>query len=228
MITIDQLVQLGATRENAQKYTTPLNKAMKKYAINTPLRMAHFLAQLYHESGCLKYNEELASGEAYEGRKDLGNVLPGDGKKFKGRGLLQLTGRLNYINYGTSIGENIAETPEIVSNPQWAADSAAWFWAEYKKDSAGLSLNDFADNDLFLKITYKINGGFNGLADRLKYLKKTYALLNVHNAQERLQMHVNACERNLQTNPRINHFDKMLIKAVPDIDAVLKLRKIIT
>lgn len=226
-MTAEQLITLGATKNNAHKYITHINKAMQKYAINTPLRQAHFLAQVFHESGRLQYAEEIASGEAYEGRKDLGNIAPGDGKKFKGRGLIQLTGRLAYVNYGASIGENITETPEVVSTPHYACDSAGWFWSEYKKNNAGLSLNDYADNDLFLRITYMINGGFNGLADRLKYLKKTYQLLNVPNAQERLTMHVNVCERNLKTNPRVKHFDKMLIKAVPDIAAVLQLRKII-
>ena len=68
---------------------------MEKYQITTPLRRAAFLAQLAHESGELKYMEEIASGEAYEGRKELGNTAPGDGKRYKGRGPIQLTGRFN-------------------------------------------------------------------------------------------------------------------------------------
>lgn len=225
-MTVDQLVALGANKHNAHKYVAELNKTLQKYRINTPLRMAHFLAQVFHESGCLRYSEELASGEAYEGRKDLGNVLPGDGKLFKGRGLLQITGRLVYINYGASIGENIAETPEVVAEPHYACDSAGWYWSEYKKNKEGLSLNNFADEDLFLKITYMINGGFNGLQDRMKLLKKAYSLFNISNGGERLKKIVKECENNLQTNPRVRHYDKMLFKAVPDISVVFALNKI--
>ena len=226
-MTAEQLIQLGATDSNAHKYITHLNKATQKYGINTPLRLAHFLAQLFHESGCLRYSEEIASGEAYEWREDLGNRVPGDGKRFKGRGLIQVTGRINYVSYGAYLGENIQDEPEKLCSPQYAADSAAWYWSVFKKDSAGLTLNDFADNDLFLRITYFVNGGFNGLADRLKYLKKAYALFNVPNAEGRLKGFVDEAEANLTVELRTKRSQKMLHKEVPDISAVLKLRKVI-
>jgi putative chitinase len=85
----------SATEAKIQLYLAPLLAGMDGRAINTPLRQAHFLAQVGHESGGFIYNEELASGEAYNGRADLGNTHPGDGPRFKGRGLIQLTGRAN-------------------------------------------------------------------------------------------------------------------------------------
>lgn len=226
-MTAEQLIQLGASDDNAHKYITHLNKAMGKYAINTPLRMAHFLAQLFHESGCLHYSEEIADGKAYEGREDLGNKLPGDGKRFKGRGLIQITGRLAYVNYGMHLGINIQDTPELVGSPSYATDSAAWFWSIFKKDKAGKSLNDMADEDLFLRITYFVNGGFNGIEDRLKNLKRAYALFSIPDAEMKLKKIVDTTERNLSLNPRVNGMDKALFKAVPDLGAVNKLRKVI-
>ena len=85
-----------ATDANIDKFLPHLNDTMATFEIDTPMRQAHFLAQIAHESGSLRYVREIASGEAYEGRQDLGNVMPGDGPRFKGRGLIQLTGRTNY------------------------------------------------------------------------------------------------------------------------------------
>src|SRR6478736_7421705 len=85
-----------ASASALDRFCEPINSTLPKYLINTPTRIAAFLAQIAHESGQFRYVKELASGEAYEGRKDLGNTQPGDGKKFKGRGLIQITGRNNY------------------------------------------------------------------------------------------------------------------------------------
>src|SRR5512134_1807593 len=93
-------IMIEAVEAQLDRYFEPLAEAMPANDINTPLRIAHFLAQLGHESGDLRYSEELASGIAYEGRLDLGNTQPGDGMRFKGRGLIQLTGRANYTRYG--------------------------------------------------------------------------------------------------------------------------------
>lgn len=224
---VEQLIQLGATDANAHKYITHLNKAITRYGISAPIRMAHFLAQLFHESGCLRYSEEIASGEAYEGREDLGNKLPGDGKLFKGRGLIQITGRLTYVSYGAYLGENIQDTPQIVASPQYATDSAGWFWSRFKKDKSGKNLSDFADADNFLRITYFVNGGFNGVADRLKYLKKAYGIFGIQNPDQRLKVFADAAESNLSANPRVSGMDKALFKAVPDYNAVQELRKVI-
>lgn len=137
------------------------------HAIDTPLRQAHFLAQLAHESGCLRYAEEIASGEAYEGRADLGNTQPGDGKKFKGRGLIQLTGRANYVDYGMSINMDLTinENYKKLTQPEFAVDVSCWFWETRK-------LNSLADQDDILRITKRINGGTNGLDDRTRYLER--------------------------------------------------------
>ena len=136
-----------STKPNRDKYLPYLNKYWDVFQVNTKDRQAAFLAQVGHESGQLKYAEEVASGRAYEGRKDLGNVNPGDGMKFKGRGLIQVTGRANYKifnewlhknNYLT-INQSIIDNPEIVSlNPEIAVLSAFWYWDLHK-------LNNLAD-----------------------------------------------------------------------------------
>jgi putative chitinase len=106
---------------------------MLESGISTPLRMAHFLAQLAHESGELRYAEEIASGDAYEGRADLGNSEPGDGRRFKGRGLIQLTGRFNYEAYGKTRGKDYTvsnKTDLLANDPFIAVDVSCWYWLE--------------------------------------------------------------------------------------------------
>jgi putative chitinase len=111
----------------------------------------------------LRYSEEIASGKAYEGRKDLGNIYKGDGVRFKGRGLIQLTGRANYTTYKDFSGFDVVKQPELLCKPVGAIRSSMWFW--WKK-----GLNAFADKDDFATITRRINGGTNGWDDRKKYL----------------------------------------------------------
>lgn len=135
---------------------------MPEYCIDTLLRQAAFLAQIAHESGRFVYTEEIASGAAYEGRKDLGNTEPGDGKRFKGRGLIQLTGRSNYEKFSAHAGIDFVSNPEWLSEPEYAVQSACWFW-----DSRGL--NSLADKKEFNKITRIINGGYNGLQQRMAF-----------------------------------------------------------
>lgn len=144
-----------------------LNAAMKKYDINTKLRQAHFLAQVAHESADFRTTQEYATGAAYEGRKDLGNTEKGDGKKFKGRGLIQITGRANYKAYGLYINQDLTTgiNPQRLEKYPLAADSAGWFWTIYKK------LNHLADSDNVVAITHRINGGTNGIKDREQLLK---------------------------------------------------------
>lgn len=141
--------------------------------VNTPLRFAAFLANILHESGCLKWVRELASGEAYEGRKDLGNIQKGDGKLFKGRGLIQVTGRDNYMRlskawYGD---DTLIRNPDIIATPENAVRSAYWFWHEKK-------LNALADAPNFAKVVKVINGGTNGMEERLKYYKSAIKILS--------------------------------------------------
>lgn len=161
MITEQQLKACmpHAKDENVKKFLAPLNLTMEKYAINTTQRQAAFLAQLAHESGSLRYVEELASGEAYEGRKDLGNTQPGDGVRFKGRGLIQITGRANYEALGIALNYDFIKDPEGLEKPGAASLSAGWFWNK-------TNLNPLADLGDFKKITKRINGGYNGLKDR--------------------------------------------------------------
>ena len=129
----------------------------EKYEINTVGRQAHFIAQCAHESDHFKTTTEYASGAAYEGRKDLGNVNKGDGVRFKGRGLIQLTGRYNYASAG------YVDDPEAVARFPAAAEVSGWFWARNK-------LNQHADKDDVRAATKAINGGLNGLLDRTAYL----------------------------------------------------------
>lgn len=142
-------------------YAPLLTATMDEFEIDTPKRRAAFLAQVGHESGQLKYTEELASGADYEGRADLGNKEPGDGKRFKGRGLIQLTGRSNYLACGVAFGVDLLAHPESLAEPQLAARSAGWFWKSK-------NLNRFADNDRFGSLSKAINGGHNGLDDRIQ------------------------------------------------------------
>lgn len=142
---------------------------MRKYGINTPLRQAHFLAQVGHESGQLRYREELASGDAYDTRTDLGNTpaRDGDGRKYKGRGLIQLTGKANYIAYDKHLGLGgilVSSPGRVATDPVLCCDVAGWFWS-----SRGLNL--YADQDQLSAVTRRINGGLNGLADRERLLK---------------------------------------------------------
>lgn len=141
-------------------FINPLNAAMAEFEINTIKRVDAFLAQIGHESGQLHYVEELASGRAYEGRVDLGNVHPGDGVKYKGRGLIEITGLANYIAVMMALGIDCVEHPELLEQPDNACRSAAWFWKEH-------GLNEIADSGDFEKITRRINGGLNGESDRL-------------------------------------------------------------
>jgi len=145
-------------------FVDPLNNLMSKYHINTTLRIRHFIAQLAHESGEFKYVKELASGQAYEGRKDLGNIHPGDGVRFKGRGLIQITGRNNYLALSKDLfaDQRLIDHPELLEQPENAVLSACWFWGKN-------GLNKLADNDDIKSITKKINGGYNGLSDRVVY-----------------------------------------------------------
>lgn len=142
-----------------------MNKYAKEFGIDSPQRWAHYLAQIAHESAEMRYSEELASGKAYEGRKDLGNIYKGDGVRFKGRGLIQLTGRRNYADYGGYCGYDLLKQPELLCKPVGAIRSSMWFWS--KK-----GLNALADRDDFSTITKRINGGTNGWESRKMYLAR--------------------------------------------------------
>lgn len=121
---------INARQSHIDKYADALSSNMKEHEISTPLRQTHFLAQIGHECGELHYTEELASGEAYEGRRDLGNTRPGDGPHFKGRGLIQLTGRANHRKYGQAIGRDPITDEhwkQVAEDPELAVDVACWY-----------------------------------------------------------------------------------------------------
>ena len=143
----------------------PLQQTLGRYELNTPLRIAHFLAQIAHESDGFCTCEEYASGAAYEGRADLGNSQRGDGIRYKGRGLIQLTGRANYKAYGSRIGVNLVDNPQQAADPAISLRLACEYWT-------AKGLNAFADRDDIITITRKINGGLNGLDDRRRYLAR--------------------------------------------------------
>ena len=172
VIAYEQLIRIMPyAKQRADKFIDPLNAAMKEFDISeNGIREAAFLAQIAHESGELRYVEELATGEAYEGRDDLGNLYTGDGVKYKGRGLIQLTGRANYAECGEALGLDLIACPELLEEPVNACRSAAWFW-----QSRGL--NDLADRHQFLLITKIINGGTNGWHDRWKYYQKALQVI---------------------------------------------------
>lgn len=154
----------GARIDRAREWLPHIEAAMAEFDINTPARQAAFLAQIGHESGGLHWSIEIwGPTEAqcrYEGRRDLGNTQPGDGFRFRGRGLIQTTGRHNYIATGEALGFDFVSNPEVLSQPEHAARSAGWYWR-----SRGC--NELADVGDFRRITIRINGGTNGFDDRL-------------------------------------------------------------
>lgn len=150
----------------------PLAQAMAEAEINTPLRQAAFLAQLAHESGELRYFEELTDGKAYEGRKDLGNTQPGDGPRYKGRGPIQLTGRANYRAAGNALRVPLEVHPDLAATVDVGFRVAAWFWNSR-------CLSPLADAEQFDDITRKINGGQNGREDRIRHYLKAKQVLGV-------------------------------------------------
>ena len=163
-ITRQQLLQILPNAGPVAGVFVPLlNTAMVRYQIIGQKRIAAFIAQIGHESGQFKYVKEIwgptAAQARYEGRKDLGNTVAGDGSKYRGRGLIQITGRANYMACGEGLGLDLIKQPELLEKPQHACMSAAWFWATK-------GLNTLADADQFDKITRRINGGQNGAADR--------------------------------------------------------------
>ena len=174
-ITTQQLQQiLPNAGQSAGVFVPVLNTAMNHYQIVGLKRVAAFIAQIGHESGQFKYVKEIwgptTSQARYEGRADLGNTVVGDGQKYHGRGLIQITGRANYGACGEALGLDLINHPEILEKPQHACMSAAWFWA-----SRGL--NTLADAGSFSKITQRINGGQNGAADRQALYAKALKVL---------------------------------------------------
>ncbi len=153
-----------------------LNAAMLEFDITNPLRQAAFLAQVAHESGQLRWMEEIwgptPEQAKYEGRKDLGNVQPGDGRTFRGRGPIQITGRANYGLYGKRLNLPLTTKPDLVSEYGPGFRVAGCFWKNK-------GLNERADKREFREITIAINGGLNGWDDRLRFYNRAKETLGV-------------------------------------------------
>jgi predicted chitinase len=173
MVTDDELRQIMPNCAAAKRadYLPFIQQAMAEFDITSYLRETAFLAQLAHESGELRYMEEIASGAAYEGRADLGNTQPGDGKRYKGRGPIQLTGRANYKRYGDLLGLDLANNPTVAATKEVGFRIAGQYWKLN-------GLNELADQQQFKAITKRINGGYNGLDDRIKYYERAKKVMS--------------------------------------------------
>ncbi|WP_207390394.1 glycoside hydrolase family 19 protein [Rhodococcus sp. ABRD24] len=161
-VTAEELAHIvpQVSPEQLGKYVAPLNEALAKAAIDTPVRKAAFIAQLVVESDSFRTFEEYASGRAYEGRSDLGNVAPGDGERYKGRGAIQVTGRHNYASVSQYLGIDFVAHPELMATPENAFETAAWYWQSR-------NLNAAAENDGIEKVSRIVNGGTHGLPQRI-------------------------------------------------------------
>ena len=169
-ITEQQLLHIMPNaRRSAGVYVPAINAAARRWQFDRPKRLAAFLAQVGHESGQLQFTRELG-GSAYLAKYDTGKLAErlgntpeadGDGQLYRGRGLIQVTGRYNYLKCSLALfqDERLLRTPELLEQPEWAAQSAGWYW--WVKE-----LNTLADQDRFTDITKRINGGTNGIAER--------------------------------------------------------------
>ena len=199
-----QAIMPKASVDHLTKYLDALNEEMLKAQIDTPLRVAHFIAQLAHESGSFKYHTEnlnysakalrgvfgkyfptdegaeayarqpeYIANRVYANRMGNGDESSGEGWKYRGRGLIQLTGKENYTRCGEALGLDLVERPEqVAEDPHVAVAAAAWFWNQRK-------LNDHADEDDVTTITKRINGGYHGLEDRTAYLNRAKEVLGI-------------------------------------------------
>jgi putative chitinase len=180
-VTSEQILYIMPyAKDRVNLYLNYINGYTDIFKINTPLRMAHFLAQIAHETNELRNVKEIGDKEYFSKydtgklKEMLGNKNAGDGYKYRGRGLIQITGRANYQAYQDSIycRGNIMENPELLEQPLGAVKSGMWWWWSH-------SLNKLADKDSFLAITKTINGGTNGLKTRAAYLARAKKIFGV-------------------------------------------------
>lgn len=158
----------GVSDELTDKFFDAVNNACVEFSITTPLRSAHFLAQTAHESGRFRYVAEIwgptPAQVGYEGRRDLGNDLPGaggpgNGRRWCGHGLIEVTGYSNHLALSSHFGVPMDQIVAWLESPEGAARSAGYFWVTH-------GLNDLADKDDVVAVTRRVNGGCNGLSDR--------------------------------------------------------------
>jgi putative chitinase len=151
-----------------------MDKYCPQYSINSHLRLAHFIAQASHETEGFRYLHEIwgptPTQRGYEGRADLGNNRPGDGKLYRGRGIFQLTGRENYHLVGASLALPLEVEPELAADPVISVRIACHYWMIHH-------INQAADADNVALVTRLINGGLNGLEDRKACLARAKELL---------------------------------------------------
>lgn len=168
MITEKLLIEiLPASKKVASIVAQVFNENSCTFEINNPKRVAAFIAQTAWESNSFTALREYASGSAYEGRKDLGNIFQGDGKKFKGRGYIQITGRSNYRSVSKFLfgDERLLDNPDLLATPKNSMLSAMWYWQSR-------NLNHYADLQYYETITKRINGGLNHFAERITIYNK--------------------------------------------------------
>ncbi len=173
MITVGQLIAaMPNCGARAELFAEPLSRFMDEYEIDTAERKAAFIGQIAVESGELRYTREIwgptAAQAAYEGRADLGNTQPGDGHRFLGRGLIQLTGRNNYARAAQALGQEFVADPDLLETPEWASASACWFWKSN-------GLNAIADAGNYALITKRINGGMTNYVLRVEFWNRAKA-----------------------------------------------------
>ena len=163
------LIAAGVPAAIATKEAPRAEAAMTEFSITSQARAQMFLAQVLHESGGLNFFEEIwgptAAQRGYDTHPNLGNTRPGDGKRFKGRGPIQLTGRANYASFGRQLGLGLEQHPEIASQHAIGWRIAGLYWK-----SRGC--HELADQNDFAGVTRKINGGMNGFPDRQRYLRR--------------------------------------------------------
>lgn len=223
------LTGLGVTDARATRYLPDLNALLPEHAIDTPLRVAHFLAQVLHESGLMRVAVEnlnysaprlrqifpryftAAQAQVFAGRPEAignrvyadrlgnGSESSGDGFRFRGRGLMQLTGKANYRKFAGWLGEDVVAVPDRVAD-EFSAHSAVFFWSER-------ALNDLADADDVRAVTKRVNGGFNGLGDRMRLLDRAKTLLRTGGVQpvtlDGVTHIIGATQLNLRSEPRV-------------------------
>lgn len=190
LVTVDHLTEIAGKRTPLMPGLVEwINTTCPQYQIDTPQEYAHFLAQACHETDHFKTLREYASGKAYEGRIDLGNTRPGDGVRFKGRGIFQTTGRANYTQLGLKKGKRdfFVNSPQLLEQPEYAVWSACEYWSSRNLNDAA----NHSDDDLLKKkyrgnvidvspvefISITINGGYNGMDDRKKYYARAKSIL---------------------------------------------------
>ena len=229
LIRKDLLRGLGVTATRADKYLSDLNSTLPKHEIDNALRIAHFLAQVLHESARMKYvrenlnysaqallnvfgkyftpaqaqvyarQPEMIGSRVYAGRMGNGNEASGDGYRYRGRGLIQLTGKSNYRNFSQWIGDDVLAQPDVVAT-KYAVHSAIYYWVSN-------NLNTVADIDDIKQLTKRVNGGYNGLNDRIALLDKAKQLLAIDNvpiALKETTHKVTATKLNLRTRPQVS------------------------